>query len=226
MIIPRTTAITATAGLLALAAALALSLYAATGSLLPFDRAISDELQHVPGGAFYEPIANLLALGVIEYALLFGAAAYAWRAGDRLLAVSVVLLLLARTLNTPLKELIDRARPDADDMLIRDPADGLGFPSGHSSTVVLVYGYAAVVAARHAPTQIAAAAVALVMAVIAIIGWDRVYDGAHWPSDVLGGYATGTTLLIVAVAAPPVAMQLWHRLRPPPVGHSEMRGLG
>jgi len=225
MITPRNT-ITATAALLAFAAALALSLYAATGSLLPFDRAISDELQHVPGGAFYEPIANVLALGVIEYALLFGAAAYAWRAGDRLLAVSVVLLLVARTLNTPLKEMIDRARPDADDMLIRDPADGLGFPSGHSSTVVLVYGYAAVVAMRHASTQIAMATVALALAIVLLIGWDRVYDGAHWPSDVLGGYATGTTLLIFAVSAPPVAMQLWHRWRHSAVGHSEMRGLG
>ncbi|MEX2226247.1 MAG: phosphatase PAP2 family protein [Dehalococcoidia bacterium] len=211
---------------IALVAAIALALQAATGALLPFDRAISDELQHVPGGRLYEPIADLLALGVIEYTLLFAAAAYAWRAGGRLLACSVVLVLVARTLNTPLKELIDRPRPGADDMLIREPAGGHGFPSGHSSTVILVYGYAAVVCARHATMQIGAVAVALALAVVALIGWDRVYDGAHWPSDVLGGYATGATLLIIAIAGPAVAMQLWHRRRPAHVGHSQMSGLG
>jgi len=226
MIHPRTITITATLGLLALAAAIALSLHAATGSLLPFDRAISDELQYVPGGRFYVPIAHLLALSVIEYALLFGAAAYAWRAGDRLLAVSVVFVLLARALNTPLKEIIDRPRPDSSDMLIREPAGGFGFPSGHASWAVLVYGYAAIVAARHAPRWLAAATVVLALAVIALIGWDRVYDGAHWPSDVLGGYATGATLLLLAIAAPAVAMQLWHRVRCARVGHSQVRGLG
>jgi undecaprenyl-diphosphatase len=225
MFMPRTTFVLVT-GMVAFAAALALSLYAATGSLLPFDRAFSGELQHLDGGRFYEPLANLLALGIIEYTLLFGAAAYACRVGDRALAFSVVLVLAARALNTPLKELIDRPRPDASDMLIRDPADGLGFPSGHSSTVVLVYGYAAFVAMRYASARVAAVLGALALAVVLLIGWDRVYDGAHWPSDVLGGYATGATLLILAVSAPPVAMQLWHRLRHAAVGHSEMRGLG
>lgn len=192
--------------LLAAAAATALSLHAAiTGGLLPFDRAIADELQLVPGGRFYEPPANLLALGVVEYALLFTAGAIAWRANDRALAVAVLFILAARTLNLPMKELIARPRPDETDMLIRDPADGWGFPSGHASTVVLVYGYVAIVAARHLPRRWAIPIVAVVVLSVLLIGWDRVYDGAHWPSDVLGGWTAGLALLIIAVTLPHVA---------------------
>jgi undecaprenyl-diphosphatase len=213
--------------LIAFTATLALAIHASTGNLLPFDRAIYDELQHVPGGNFYEPVADVLALGVVEYTLLFGASAYAWSRGDRLLAASVVLVLLARVLNTPFKEIIDRPRPTADDVLIREPADTpLGFPSGHSSTVVLVYGYVAIVAARYAPRAVAAVVVVAALAVIALIGWDRIYDGVHWPSDVLGGWASGLTLLIIAVAAPVIAARLWDRRRDARVGHSPDRGLG
>jgi undecaprenyl-diphosphatase len=226
MILVRPALAVSIAFLLALTAAIGLSVHATTGALLPFDRAIYDELQNVPGGNLYEPVADLLALGIVEYTLLFGAAIYAWRRGNRLLAISVVLVLMARTLNTPLKELIDRPRPTSLDVLIREPADGLGFPSGHSSTVVLVYGYAAVVAWSHASRHIAAAIVGAALAVIALIGWDRIYDGAHWPSDVLGGYASGTALLIMAIATPVLAMRLWHETQKHRVGHSQIGGLG
>jgi undecaprenyl-diphosphatase len=212
--------------LIALPAAIALALHAATGHLLAFDRPYYDEIQHVPGGRFYEPVANALALGVIEYAVLIVAAGYAWLRGDRLLAASVVLVVAARALNMPLKELIERPRPGVDDVLIRNPATGYGFPSGHASTAMLVFGYVAVVAMLHAPRPLGAAIVALSVAAMLLIGWDRIYDGAHWPSDVLGGYATGAALLAAALAAPPLAMQLWHRARSRLVGHSSARGLG
>jgi undecaprenyl-diphosphatase len=225
-VITRQSILIVAACLIVFAAAAALSLQAATGSLLPFDRGVAEALQEVPGGRIYEPLANAMALAVLEYGVLVAAAAWAWHAGDRVLAASVVLVVLARLLNTPLKEVIDRPRPDATDLVIRDPAEGRGFPSGHASTAVLVFGYASIVALRHAPRFMAALAVVLSLATMLLIGWDRVYDGAHWPSDVLGGYATGAALLIAAIVAPPVAVQLWHRAGSARVGQSHMRGLG
>jgi undecaprenyl-diphosphatase len=137
-----------------------------------------------------------------------------------------VLVVAARAGNMPLKEQIERPRPAPGDVLIRDPAPGYGFPSGHASTAMLVFGYAAVVAMLHAPRPLGAAIVALSVAAMLLIGWDRIYVGAHWPSDVLGGYATGASLLAIAVAAPPLAMRLWHRARSWRVGHSPARRLG
>ena len=33
--------------------------------------------------------------------------------------------------------------------------------------------------------------------IIAIVGFGRIFVGAHWPSDVLGGYLYGSLFLIV-----------------------------
>jgi membrane-associated phospholipid phosphatase len=68
-------------------------------------------------------------------------------------------------------------------------------------TSVLIYGAAAVAVAgcdrRYAPVAAGVAAIC-----IALIGFDRVYDGAHWPSDVLGGVVIGSVLLIAVFALP------------------------
>jgi undecaprenyl-diphosphatase len=87
-------------------------------------------------------------------------------------------------------------------VLIREPAPGYGYPSGHVMGATLIYGYAIVVAWRHAPRPGHAFAIAAALLAIGIIAWDRVYNGAHWPSDALGGGAIGVLLLAAAVALP------------------------
>jgi undecaprenyl-diphosphatase len=37
----------------------------------------------------------------------------------------------------------------------------------------------------------------LVVGYILIVGWSRVYLGAHYPSDVLGGYVVGAIYLLL-----------------------------
>lgn len=186
-----------------LAAAIALSGHAVTGALVPGERALADALQAVPGGRALEPIADWMALDTIELVVLGVAALIAVRARNYPLAVSVALVLAAQGVNPALKLLIERERPGVDDLLIREAAPGFGYPSGHSSTAMLVYGYIIVVAATHLRRPLATAAIAAAVTAVALIVWDRVWDGAHWPSDTAGGLLIGGMLLSAAIALPP-----------------------
>ena len=121
------------------------------------------------------------------------------RSDGLLLAASGVLPLL---LNLGLKEWVARPRPDAALALIEET--GYAFPSSH--TVVAVAFYGALIyllgqweafPGRPALRRAIQGALALL---IVTIGASRVYVGAHWPSDVIGGFLFGA-LCLAALAA-------------------------
>ncbi|HEV2526890.1 MAG TPA: phosphatase PAP2 family protein [Thermomicrobiales bacterium] len=74
------------------------------------------------------------------------------------------------------------------------------FPSGHVTGAVLLYGLIFFVAGRirWAPLRWAVRVVAVVIPLVT--GYQRVWGGAHWPSDVLAAYALGGVLLIGLIA--------------------------
>jgi undecaprenyl-diphosphatase len=180
----------------------ALAVIAASGAVIAGEAALGRWLQGTPGGSALEPVADAVALKGAQGALVVAFAVLALRARRPALAASALLVLVALTLNAPMKELIGRARPTVDDMALREPAPGLGFPSGHSSSAVLLYGYIIVVASRVLRPRLAFPVVGACAALVLLIAWDRVWDGAHWPSDVAGGLAFGALLLAAAVWLP------------------------
>lgn len=94
------------------------------------------------------------------------------------------------------KHLIGRGRPadHLEGVVIRGrKQSGLGYPSGHAAVSASL----AVVAARTWPrASFALGAAAVVTSLM------RVYDGAHFPSDVIGGAAAGWAAGALADAAP------------------------
>lgn len=71
--------------------------------------------------------------------------------------------------------------------------DAFSFPSGHATTSAAVYGFLAVLLARGlAPVWQALIGVSAVLMVV-LIGFSRIYLGAHWFSDVIGGVVFGAT---------------------------------
>ena len=79
--------------------------------------------------------------------------------------------------------------------------DVADFPAGHALRAVAFYGLAAFCVARLAPDRrqgYTAYLVALVL--IGAISLTRVYLGAHFPIDVLGGWMAGAALVSVIVA--------------------------
>ena len=75
------------------------------------------------------------------------------------------------------------------------------FPAGHALRATVLYGLAAFCVARlahdHRQGQIA---YAVALALIGAISATRIYLGAHYPMDVLGGWMAGGSLLAILVA--------------------------
>jgi undecaprenyl-diphosphatase len=99
--------------------------------------------------------------------------------------------LVAQLLSLGLRDWIDRRRPSLvypePRPLVHVPHSG-SFPSGHATAAFAC----ATVIAWQAP-RLAFPAFVLAGA----IAWSRVYDGVHWPLDVVGGAALG---LLIATA--------------------------
>lgn len=121
------------------------------------------------------------------------AAFIAWRTKQRRGAFAMMLAMgLAYIVNNALKYLFARERPQLSPLPV-DPTS-YSYPSGHAMISTAVYGCAAFLLSNIFPRYrwpIRFAAVLLVM----IIGVSRVYLDAHWPSDVLAGFAVGWVLL-------------------------------
>jgi undecaprenyl-diphosphatase len=104
---------------------------------------------------------------------------------------SVVLYTLA-------KQLVARPRPPAAELITR--AGGLAFPSGHSTQAIVTWGMLAVVLLAGRSRRVRVFLLSAAAFVVLLVGASRVYLGAHWLTDVLGGYALGGAWLALILA--------------------------
>jgi undecaprenyl-diphosphatase len=114
--------------------------------------------------------------------------------------------LLGALLIYSIKWLVQRERPQ-----LWDTAAywGSSFPSGHTLTVAAFATAAALCVARIRPGWHAAAA-AVAVAWIGLVGLSRLVLGVHWPTDVLVAACIGATV--------PMAISVAHELRRIPGG--------
>ena len=108
--------------------------------------------------------------------------------------------LLSFGVNPLLKIIVDRPRPTDDLIAVLQSHDGLSFPSGHAFTAVVIMGLLFYLAPRllswrWAVTVVRAASLVMIL----LTGLSRVYLGAHWPSDVLGGLLFGGITLALLI---------------------------
>jgi membrane protein DedA with SNARE-associated domain/membrane-associated phospholipid phosphatase len=94
----------------------------------------------------------------------------------------------------------DRPRPPAG--LALDHFSGLAFPSGHTTQAVAVWGMVAALVALATTSWTRKVVVWAAAALVAVtVGVSRLYLGAHWFTDVLGGWTLGALWLVALLTA-------------------------
>jgi undecaprenyl-diphosphatase len=78
---------------------------------------------------------------------------------------------------------------------------GPSFPSGHATAAAATWAAAALVLSRGASPRIRAALAGGAAAIAVAVACSRVFLGAHWMSDVVGGLALGWTWFALCAVA-------------------------
>lgn len=103
-------------------------------------------------------------------------------------------------INYYLKLCFERQRPNFVAPLVHE--NSFSFPSGHSMGSMIIYGMLAYLLVVTLPNRLSRMVViAGWITLVLAIGFSRVYLGAHWPSDVIGGYTVGSVWLLFCIAA-------------------------
>jgi membrane-associated phospholipid phosphatase len=186
---------------LALVGFVVLASFAAAFDYFPGDRGLTEAIQDIHGHAWREALDWASHLSEWPGAFIVGcvAAAGLWLVRHRSEAVWLLGAFLSQ-LNAAVKLAVDRPRPSAELVDVREVATGLSFPSGHAVTTVLLYGllfYAAGQALRDRRLRYPVQAVCVIIAVLT--GLQRVEAGVHWPSDVLGGALLAGLILTLLI---------------------------
>ncbi|HEY8461477.1 MAG TPA: phosphatase PAP2 family protein [Blastocatellia bacterium] len=99
-----------------------------------------------------------------------------------------------------IKFIVGRARPAPDLVEIHERPITLSFPSGHVTSYMALFGFLFyLIYALMRPSLLRSFLLILCGAMISLVGVSRVYLGAHWASDALGGYCFGFFWLALTI---------------------------
>jgi undecaprenyl-diphosphatase len=122
-------------------------------------------------------------------------------AGHAKLGLLLALATTGRILGGIIKIAIDRPRPEAGDVNLAHFFGGPSFPSGHVLGTTLLLGWLAYSATHVIPQRAVRIPFQMAcVAVIAMMGISRIELGAHWPTDVAGGYLVAGLMLMPLIA--------------------------
>ena len=111
------------------------------------------------------------------------------------MVVTVVALALAWKVSDFFKDFFHRPRPD---YWVAIHETSASYASGHAVLSLTFYGLLAYIVSRSSlPANVRSAAVAVAALWILATGWSRLALGAHYLSDVIGGYLLGFCFLLV-----------------------------
>lgn len=181
--------------------AVALSWAAHERARLPGDLWLARRIQDLPA-AFETPAEVMRAATTTWVVVLAGIAmvtAFEFMGRRRVWLVAAGMLLVLPPFQAVIKNLVDRPRPDPSLIERRAVFTSESFPSGHVLGGTVLFLLAAWLVAGRLPAGWPRVTVwGIAVAACALGAIANVYEGVHWPSDVLGGYLWAGVLLVGA----------------------------
>ena len=138
-------------------------------------------------------------LGVVLSVLV--TTVYALRRWPGRWSVALFLLVVLAgqlALSNLVKIAVARVRPDAPPLQL---FSGPSFPSGHATAAAAAWAAVALVVSRGAPSRTRAILTGTAAGIAVAVACSRVFLGAHWASDVVGGLLLGWTWFALCAAA-------------------------
>lgn len=138
----------------------------------------------------------MIPLSVVVFVLLL--ARKERRAAMYFAAASISMVAVTQLM----KALINRPRPSEPVVAVFDHPGDASFPSGHVTAAVIFAGFLAalVILSPQKSRAVKVGAGASASVAVGLVGLSRIYLGAHWLSDVLGGLLIAGVALVVIVA--------------------------
>lgn len=133
---------------------------------------------------------------VISLALFAGLIAY--RQGQVATAVAFALAIIGCGINGTMKLFLHRTRPDTL-YVTKMRFKSYSFPSGHAFGGLLIYGLLEDFAFSHLESPYNYLSLGLISLMVLGVGISRIYLGAHYPTDVIGGWVFGGLCLILII---------------------------
>ncbi len=118
---------------------------------------------------------------------------------NKKIKLSLAVNLIGITLiNNLIKVIIARPRPNVNRLVSET---GYSFPSGHSITSMVFYGYLIYLIYKYVDNRkIKIPLIIILTILIPLIGVSRIYLGVHYASDVLCGFLLGWIYLIIFIS--------------------------
>jgi diacylglycerol kinase family enzyme/membrane-associated phospholipid phosphatase len=163
-------------------------------------RGLHDSAVGVHTHGLWTWIARAAQTAEVTVVFVVLAGALAWRRQLRQALWVITVAVVTTVAWGVVKALVKRPRPVLH--LGHPQLPGWSFPSGHSTEIAALMGVAIVLTwQRVRRTVLRRLLVTAWVAVAGIVGFDRMFLGAHYPSDVLAGWSLGAFIVFAAALA-------------------------
>jgi membrane-associated phospholipid phosphatase len=181
----------------------AMTLAVTAGMFATLDQQVADTMHSAWRAELHPLFQGIAELGGIELTslLMVGLVIYLLRAGFGSDAFVFMALVIAQVLEILYKSFLHHPSPPRSISESDGPSfsaffagagGGNSFPSGHMVRTVIVFGLIAFVVRRLSESVvIRRLALAVVIILVVVMAFDRLYLNVHWESDVIGGLLLG-----------------------------------